>query len=185
MENVTDTELIRGIRRGDPVAFERLYRSHKDAVYAFACSLTGGTAEAEDLVHEAFLGLIRRSAGIVEGGSIRAYLFQSVRNRFIDRERLHASRNQPLEAASSSASPGPGPQASSISEERSVLIRTAIDALPQAQSEVVRLRLFGRLDFGTIARTVSAPLPTVRSRYRTALEKLRETLGRTLGDVGS
>ena len=182
---MTDRDLVRGIRRGDPAAFGQLYRSHKDAVYAFACSLAGRGAEAEDLLQEAFLGLIRHADRIEREEAIRAYLFRSVRNRFLDRERRHSSRDQPLTAASTAPSNDPGPPASSISEERSGLVRTAIDALPEAQAEVVRLRLFGKLDFGTISAMVSAPLPTVRSRYRAALEKLRETLGRTLGDVGS
>ncbi len=178
---MTDTDLLQGIRRGDSRAFERLYRSHKDAVYAFACSLSGRVDEAEDLVHEAFLGLIRHAESIDPSKSIRGYLFRSVRNRHIDRRRLHASRNRSLEAAADAEATSRGPAESTLANERCGLVRRALDALPEGQGEVVRLRLFGKLDFGTIASEVKAPLPTVRSRYRAALDRLRSSLRATLG----
>lgn len=52
----------------------------------------------------------------------------------------------------------------------------AVAALPAEQREVVLLRLYEDLPFKAIAARVGAPLGTVHSRYRLALERLRPLL---------
>lgn len=182
---MTEAELMDGVRRGEGRAFEALYRRHKDAVYAFACSLCGRTQEADDLVQEAFVGLIRRAGHIHGSSPVGPYLLRSVRNRFADRKRRRSSRDRPLGEAAEEVSRGVGPAEKVSRAERSGRVRRAIDALPASQGDVVRLRVYGRLEFAAIARLMAAPVPTVRWRYRTALEKLRTALCGEVRDVGS
>ena len=46
--------LVDRCRRGDPAAFEEIYRRHAPRVYSLACRLTGSLADAEDLLQELF-----------------------------------------------------------------------------------------------------------------------------------
>ena len=48
--------------------------------------------------------------------------------------------------------------------------------LPEIYREVVTLKVWGELTFQQIAETVGIPLNTAASRYRYALEHLREAL---------
>jgi RNA polymerase sigma-70 factor (ECF subfamily) len=57
------------------------------------------------------------------------------------------------------------------------LVAAAVAALPEAQAEVVALRIDGGLSFEEIAAVIDTNPNTAASRYRSALEKLRLTLG--------
>jgi len=173
---------IEAIRRGDARAFEALIHELAPRVHAYACSLAPRRVDAEDLAQEAFLGLLRNIDSVAHDEAL-AYLLRSVRNRWIDRHRAFAARGRPLEDAPEAISGEPGPSDLPERAERDDLVHRAIEALPESQGEVVRLRVFARLDFASIAEEVAVPLATVRSRYRAALEKLKLTLGRTIGDV--
>ena len=52
-----DIRLVESARKGDRVAFERLYRRHRDRIYGLVWRLCGGDAAlAEDLLQEALSG---------------------------------------------------------------------------------------------------------------------------------
>lgn len=51
-----DSELVQLAREGDRIAFEKLYKRHRDRIYGLAWRLSGGDgALAEDLLQEAFV----------------------------------------------------------------------------------------------------------------------------------
>jgi RNA polymerase sigma-70 factor (ECF subfamily) len=56
----TETQVIARAQRGDEEAFAALFETHKRRVYSLCLRMTGNTAEAEDLTHEAFLQLFRK-----------------------------------------------------------------------------------------------------------------------------
>ncbi|MEQ8767998.1 MAG: sigma-70 family RNA polymerase sigma factor [Planctomycetota bacterium] len=180
---MSDAFWIEAIRRGDERAFEALYLEYKDRVYRYACSMSGVGPAAEDLVQDAFLGFLRNIDQLRPNATVLPYLLRSVRNRHIDQKRSFASRGRPLETATRATAGVPAPPDQSWERERHDLIQEAIDSLPPDQADVVRLRLFGKLDYAAIGEEVSAPAATVRSRYRSALDSLRQRLGRTIGDV--
>jgi RNA polymerase sigma-70 factor (ECF subfamily) len=104
-----------------------------------------------------------------------AYAYTAVRNAAIDqRRRMNAQPkidsifNGRHDAAERGA----------IEAERETVIAAAIEELPEEQREAVVLRVYAQLTFAQIARVVDAPLQTVATRYRRALERLRERLGR-------
>jgi RNA polymerase sigma-70 factor (ECF subfamily) len=55
-----ESETIRRAQRGDPAAFELLYRKHSRRVYALCLRMSGNVSEAEDLTQDAFLMLFRK-----------------------------------------------------------------------------------------------------------------------------
>ena len=63
--------------------FEDLYRRHVQAVFRFACHVTGDRATAEDLTSEAFLALHRNLRSIDES-LLPGWLLTVVRNRARD-----------------------------------------------------------------------------------------------------
>src|SRR5580700_3895798 len=76
-----DGDLVRRAAKGDELAFELLYRRHRDAVYRFAWVITRSTADAEDAVQECFLTLSRKAASFDAGrAQFRTWLLGIVRN---------------------------------------------------------------------------------------------------------
>jgi RNA polymerase sigma-70 factor (ECF subfamily) len=61
-------------------------------------------------------------------------------------------------------------------DESLAAVSAALEMLDDVSREVVELRLHAALTFEEIAELLDRPLPTVASRYRRALEKLRQTL---------
>lgn len=160
----------------EPQGFDAVYRAHKDAVHAYACCLVGAGAAAEDLVHDAFMGLLRRLGDVDIDRDPRPWLLRSVRHRAFDmsRRRQARSRGEPLaDEAEATDAAGLGSMAT---EERSAVIRQALEALGPAHADVVRLHVYGRLGYEAIGEVLGIPAATARTRYRTATERLRVSL---------
>ena len=58
--------------------------------------------------------------------------------------------------------------------EKQVALLRVVDRLPNEQKEVLTLKIWGELTFDEIARTLDLSLNTVASRYRYALQKLKD-----------
>ncbi|MFD5319056.1 sigma-70 family RNA polymerase sigma factor [Streptomyces sp. NPDC127098] len=92
-----DLALVDGMRRGDPGAYDELYRRHADAVRRYARTCCRDTDTADDLTNEVFaatLQAVRRGAG--PDTAVRAYLLTSVRRVAADWART-AKREQLVE----------------------------------------------------------------------------------------
>src|ERR1700677_227039 len=76
---MTDEALLDQVRRGDETAFQTLYQRFRDPLFRFAYRLTSSAEQAEDLVHDCFVGLFRGGFD-ARRSSLRTYLYAAVRN---------------------------------------------------------------------------------------------------------
>src|SRR3954463_832812 len=80
---------LRDARRGQEAAFLRLFDDHHLPLFRFAWRLTGSMADAEDIVQECFLAVLRPGCNFDPARTpIRTYLFGAVRNQWLKRLRL-------------------------------------------------------------------------------------------------
>jgi RNA polymerase sigma factor (sigma-70 family) len=87
-QTMSDAELIAASRTGDGDAFGELYRRHVPAARAAARAMCRNRSDADDLVSEAFLNVLRTlQNGNGPELAFRPYLLVAVRNRFYDRMR--------------------------------------------------------------------------------------------------
>jgi len=150
---------------------ERIYRDHRQGLFTLALSITGCPDLAEDAVHDAVVRLWRSEKK--PGGDPVAYVFASVRNAALDQMRR---RKPPAAAVSVFDSEWSDPVLAAQSGEQGQLVRRAVEALPPDQRQTVVLRIHAGLTFRQIAETLGEPLQTVASRYRRALERIKETI---------
>jgi RNA polymerase sigma-70 factor (ECF subfamily) len=68
--------------------------------------------------------------------------------------------------------------------EQKEIVRRALADLPEEQRRTLLLAYFEGLTQSEIAAKINAPLGTVKTRMRSALIKLRETLGTQMGSLG-
>jgi RNA polymerase sigma-70 factor (ECF subfamily) len=142
----------------------RLYEQHGRALLAYACAFLHEPSQAEDVLHQVFLQLLK------DGGTEIAspgYLFRAVRNRV-----LNQIRDRSREVAL-------GPEAQwleshSGSTETALALQSALRVLPEEQREVIVLRVWGQMTFEEVAGVVGVSPNTAASRYRYGLEKLTE-----------
>jgi RNA polymerase sigma-70 factor (ECF subfamily) len=103
-EHQDSGELLRRVRRGSVEALGELYRAHADSVYTLALRLTGSRADAEDVLHDVFLGLARAAASYHEHGRFAAWLGRIAARAALMRMRARRrKRESPLEEAGSAA----------------------------------------------------------------------------------
>jgi RNA polymerase sigma-70 factor, ECF subfamily len=158
--------------RGDPGAFAQLYQKYRARLHQYALSLIRSQMEAEDVVHDVFVGLARQASGGRVPRELSAYLYVSVRNRCVDR--MRRKPELPLDDVNLDlivAPPG--------DEERTglrLLLNRALLALPAEQAEVVVLRTWHDLDYAAIAEIQGTSVNTALSRYQYGLSKLRKEL---------
>jgi RNA polymerase sigma-70 factor (ECF subfamily) len=179
----TDARLMAGVAAGDKQAFAELYDRFSAPLYATALRIVRDAAEAQDVVHDAFLSLWEKSGSFdLSRGSAFSWVVTLVRNRAIDRLRMRRRRAELLAGstpadvgyADESANATAGDTAAAGDEARAV--RAAIAALPPDQQHALELAFFGGLTQEQIARKLDAPLGTVKARIRRGLLKLRDSL---------
>lgn len=145
----------------------RLYDQHGPALVAYACSFVTDAAAAEDVVHQVFLRLL--SAEIAMPDVPVAYVYRAVRNAALNARRS-GQRDARLDPNSSIFKHRDG------NREAALALQSALEELPDEQRQVVVMRVWSGMTLEEVAEASGAPLNTVASRYRYALDKLRERL---------
>jgi RNA polymerase sigma-70 factor (ECF subfamily) len=170
MADSADEDLARRLAAGDALAFAALYDCHAAALYRTAWCLSGSREDAEDAVQDVFVGLVRAGLRLQAVKDVKAYLFTALR---------HAARKRRAQGRKHLAQPldnvdVPGAAAnSSGADDR---LERAVRSLPAEQREVVVLKLDGNLTFAELGQVLGINASTAASRYRYALEKLRDAL---------
>jgi RNA polymerase sigma factor (sigma-70 family) len=114
--------------------FREAYESNKDRLYRFSCRMTGSAEAAEDLVHDCFLMLWRRTVVWDRTrGPLRNFMFGVVRNLALKRIAQERTFD---ELADDSAVCGPIDPAN---RERGDIVAQAVSALPPLQREALVL----------------------------------------------
>jgi RNA polymerase sigma-70 factor (ECF subfamily) len=142
----------------------RLYEIHGRALFAYACAFVRDPSDAEDVIQEVFLRLLR---GVATGSLSPGYLFRAVRNGALNDIRRR-SREVDLDGEVQWL------ESSSDSTETALALQSALRVLPEEQREVVVLRVWGQLTFEEIAGVMDISPNTAASRYRYGLMKLKE-----------
>jgi RNA polymerase sigma-70 factor (ECF subfamily) len=160
------------LARGEESAFAELYDACADRLFAFAMSRSGSHELAADVVQSTFLRLVKSRRRLRKVESPVAYLFQIARNELARQASRGANRNsQPLESADSVADFRWRDGVDDADTASAVL-----DRLDSVAREIVELKIYGGLTFEEIAATTGQPMGTVATRYRRALESVRDWL---------
>jgi RNA polymerase sigma-70 factor (ECF subfamily) len=150
----------------DQTWIAELYQQNRRPLFLTAWNILRCHSLAEDAVHSAFA---RLAAMPSPPRDPKLYVFRAVRNAALDIAKLRGRRRErpyleePLHFC----------PAHDESDEISAAVAAALDELDDASREVIELHLHARLTFLEISAVLEQPLPTVASRYRRALEKLR------------
>ena len=175
-------ELILQLARGDRRAFGRFYDAYASLVFSLALRLLRDRAAAEDLLQEVFFQVWRDASNYSAArGSPEAWLVTITRSRGIDRLRSRRRRDRrlvPMEAGSGKTYDAAVESGAGAAEAR-VTVNSALARLPENQRRVLELAYFDGMSQTEIADYMKEPLGTVKTRMRTALQRLRELVGAT------
>lgn len=152
----------------DLTEFTRLFDEHHAPLFRFAYRMTGSVADAEDIVQECFLMLLRPNSYDPHRTPIRTYLFGVVRNQALKRKR----RFDIAPAAPNRLSP----DAELLRSEMEQHVAQAVTQLPETQKEVLILAHYEQMPLAEIAQILDLEVGAVKSRLQRARASLKETL---------
>lgn len=152
-----------------PAAILRYFDEHHLPLFRFAWHLTGSVADAEDIVQECFLTLLRPDCGYDSArSSLRTYLFAAVRNQALKRT---VRTLEAVERADHIT-----PEHECFERELQSAVQRAILRLPQGQREVLVLAHYEQMAAAEIAEILAIDIGAVKSRLQRARATLRESL---------
>ena len=164
-------QLIRDSRRGKEEALLRLFDEHHLPLFRFAWRLSGSAADAEDIVQDCFLALLRPDCGFDPARTaLRTYLFGAVRNQWLKRLRRRE------EGVAPEPTDRRTPETETLRSEVARTVAGAIAELPDTQREVLLLAHYEQLSLAEIAEITRLEITAVKSRLQRARAALRETL---------
>ena len=159
-------------------AFEDLYRSSRDDVYAYVATLLGDRIAAEDVTALAFERAYRKHKSFRrERGSERAWLFGIARNAALD-ELRRRRRLAPLLVEPAAAAPDHEVEDSDRTVRR-VAVQNALAELPGREREVIALKFHAGLGHAEIARVLGTTESNAGTLLHRAIERLRKACHET------
>lgn len=156
-----------------PPTVEDLFDAQRLPMVRLALLLVDDLASAEDVVQDAFAGLVKAWDRLGTDAAMRAYLRTSVVNAsrsMLRRRRTARSYVPPLRPPEAGAD-----EAALLSEEHSAVI-VALGTLPPRQREVLMLRYWSALSEGEVAETLGISTGTVKSTTSRGLAALRAAM---------
>jgi RNA polymerase sigma-70 factor (ECF subfamily) len=166
-------DLVTAARGGGEAAFLELFDQHRLPLYRFAYRMTGSIADAEDIVQECFLELLRPGCSYDPAVTpIRTYLFGVVRNQSLKR----LGKGPAGEPEERPSPPEASPEHQVLQTEMETVVARAVRSLPEGLREVLILAHYEQLAIAEIARVTELESTTVKSRLQRARAQLRETL---------
>jgi RNA polymerase sigma-70 factor (ECF subfamily) len=173
--NGDDGALVTGIVNRDERAFEQVFHRHGSAIKAVAMRVLRDPALAEDVLQETLTGFWNAPDRFrADHGSLRSFLTTIAHRRAIDMVRSEVARARREQRP-------PDVDHTSVEDEaltRSVsdTVRRALADLPKDEREAIGLAYLEGMSYVEVARRLSQPEGTVKSRIRSGMRRLSSSL---------
>ncbi|MBL8747480.1 MAG: sigma-70 family RNA polymerase sigma factor [Phycisphaerae bacterium] len=169
-------ELLARSARGDESAWRELIALYGRRVFAMARSRCRRDDVAEEITQSVFVTVATKFAGgeYTEQGRFESWLFRITMNRVRDEVRRQQRQAVPTDPAGLGGATTV-PVESIRSDEKEIrALREALEALAEADREVIELRHHAGMSFNQIAHILSEPVGTVLARHHRALRKMKD-----------
>ncbi len=183
-----DAALVTALRRGEPDAYEALFRTHSGRLLATARRMLRNEEDAREALQDAFLGAFRGLAGFDGAAQVSTWLHRILVNACL--MKLRARRRKPehlidpllprfLEDGHHVTHPQPWAEPADaileLQEERE-FVRAAIDRLPECYRTVLLLRDIEELGTEEAAQLLGITTGALKLRLHRARQALRVLL---------
>jgi RNA polymerase sigma factor (sigma-70 family) len=176
MEALSDEALLAGLGSGDPAAAAAFVRRFQGRVFGLALTMLHDRGLADEVAQETFVRAWRHADTYdARRGRVPSWLLTIARNLAIDRARLRTAT--PVDPDVIAAQLELGGEATPADVPERQRVREAVRALPDDQRRTLVLAMYAGKTALEISELDGVPLGTVKTRIRTAMLKLRQTLG--------
>lgn len=173
-------DIFAAVAMGDQSAFERVYRLYANRVYHYVLTLVGDPTVAEDIVGETMIAVWRGAATFAGGSRPSTWIFGIARHKALDTLRRSGRRQR--EVGLDNAVDVPVQEETAFDsvhrKQMEAVTKRALAILSPEHQEVLRLVFYEELPYEEIARLLSIPHNTVKTRVFYAKQQLKRQLER-------
>ena len=187
-----DSDLLARLASGDPSAIEVLMNAYADRVFRLAYGVTRNEADAQEVVQDVFVTVIRKHASFEGRAALASWIYRITMNAALNKRRgKRLEVETSIDAELPTYGPdghreGPraflvadwsqSPEAETLSRETRTVLADAIERLPDHYRAVLILRDIEGLSNEEVAAAVGDTVGSVKSRLHRARMVLREQL---------
>ena len=175
MRAVSDEQLIEWVANGDASCLGTLFERHHKGVYKFCLQMTRNPEQAEDVVQEVFMKVLKKAGSFRHQGTFKGWMYNIARNATLDYFRKNKRHKimAPLDDyAESKLVDHQSAEDVTAGAEKIKLLEKALSMLPLNFQEVI---LLGRFEFGNfeeLAQALGCKTGTARVRMHRAMQQL-------------
>jgi RNA polymerase sigma-70 factor, ECF subfamily len=171
-----EPDLIRKIRIGDEMAFERLFRLFYEALCRYAQSIVNEPELAEEIVQDMFVQLWEKRQTLELHTGIRPYLYKAVHNRCLNQIKHQKVRVLHQQEVLVTTSKILQPSNSAEFSELKGRFNHALLKLPEECRKVFKLSRENEFSYREIADFLGISIKTVENQMGKALRIMRDEL---------
>ena len=178
LSDASDAALVVAIGRWRQDALAEAYRRHAGAAFALARRLLADRDLAQEVLQEVFLRLWNAPERFdPERGSLRSYLLAQTHGRSVDLLRSETSRRRREEReARETAEHGVDIEREVVDLTVADQVKEVVAELPADERRAIELAYFGGHTYRQVAVLLDEPEGTVKSRIRSGLRRMRESM---------
>ncbi|WP_307815965.1 ECF RNA polymerase sigma factor SigK [Myceligenerans indicum] len=173
--------LLTACAGGDPASFTPVYDALGPVAYGTSLGVLRDPDHAAEVTQEVMVEVWQTAARFdARRGSARTWVSTLARRRAVDRVRSEQARRERDQRDTDLRTGEPVRDVVAEDVERRLegsAVRRCIDGLTPTQREAVVVAYYGGLTYREVAEQLGAALPTVKSRIRDGLNRLRDCLG--------
>ncbi|MGW9685478.1 RNA polymerase sigma factor [Flagellimonas sp. 2504JD1-5] len=166
-------------KAGDKTAFESVYKSCIDDMYAYGLKLDSDKELIKDCIQEVFIDIFEHRNAISEPNNIKFYVLKALKHTIFKKQKKERKKTKLDEQAPHAFSAGHNFEdkriLSELDEEKKRLVNEALDSLSSKQKEIMYLRFSVGLSYNDISEIVNIDHASVRKQVYRAVKKLRNS----------
>jgi RNA polymerase sigma-70 factor (ECF subfamily) len=187
----TDAQLVVRVQQGDKRAFDLLVLKYQHKIHSLISRYVRDQVEVQDVAQEAFIKAYRAINNFRAESAFYTWMYRiainTAKNHLVSRSRRPPATDVDVDESVDYAGANvlldqQGPESILHGEEVAVVVRDALESLPEDLRTAVTLREFDGLSYEDIADVMSCPVGTVRSRIFRAREAIDKQLRPALND---
>lgn len=182
LASLSDEQLVAAYSDGNNQAFDTLLRRHQSRIYSYILSVVKNADIANDLFQETFMKAITtiKQGRYAESGKFVAWISRIAHNLIIDYYRQEKSENTITAADDTAYDIFNRRDLCDINVEDRIVadqitrdVRRLIEALPESQREVLKMRYYRDMSFKEISDVTNVSINTALGRMRYAIMNMR------------
>jgi RNA polymerase sigma-70 factor (ECF subfamily) len=175
-------DLLRRVALGDEVAFAAFYDHIAARVFGLVKRVLRDPAQAEEVTQEALIEMWRTASRYDRSkGTATGWALTIAHRRAVDRVRSEQASTDRMRRVAVPETPYDEVSERATARLEYQQVRRCIGGLTTLQREAIELAYYQGHTYREVADLLGAALPTVKTRMRDALIRLRDCLGVSVG----